>query len=353
MRQIGRLVGAIVFVQAVAATALAQPAQPTSESPLERQMAARRLVERGEHARALELLLWCFDEGVERDPSYASVRNSFLIREIAELGKQHMPALEALRVRRDAAGQRLRQGGGDADDVTTFASINRQFDMNDATVALYDDMLLTAKDSNLLRLMARLSFDPLLEAQRYRDVEFGHPDLLETALRQFEAYEQSAPATDGLSADVLATMSQVRLKSLRESVGKYYEAMVALGWTDDARQVAEKLIEVDASAETYVDLARHALRSENPSADDVSLAREADARLGGRDATALALLAELMAMTGQVDPAVTMLQQRMPTFTSNADKTYLELTLRKMARYADPSKVRVGEAVDPTTRPAP
>lgn len=323
----------------IAAGAFAQPAEgPPSVSPLERQMQARRLAESGDYARALHELLVCFDEGVKQDPSYASVRNSFLIREIAELGRKYTPALEALRERRDAAETNLRQGTGTADDVTTFCSINRQLNMNDSTLAVYDQLLLSSKDTELIHLMARLSFEPLLAARRYRDIELGQPDLLAAAMRQFDVHEEAAPSGVTLSPEAAAALSNVRLQTLRDTVGKYYEVLEAVGRHDDAKQLADRLLHADASAETYLALARHALRSKNPSTYDVSLAQTADTKSGGRDATALAVYAELMAMTGRVDPAVTMLQQRIPAFTTSSDKAYLDMTLHGLAKYAKPSE---------------
>lgn len=346
------LVVSLVISSGVIAQAPAPQSVPAPSPAMERQMAARRLAESGDYIGALELLMWCFDDGVKQDPSYAAVRNSFLIREIAELGRKHPPALEALQARRSAAETRLRQGGGTVDDVTTFASINRQLQLDDATLAVYDELLLASKDSELIRLMARLSFEPLLAARRYRDIALGQPDLLPAGLRQFDVYQQSAPPPGQFEGEAAAAFSQIRMRTLRESVGKYYEALVALGQHDDARTLAEKLLDVDPSVETHVALARHALRSANPSADDVAIARTADARLGGRDATSLAVLAELMAMTGEVDPAVTMLQQRTPVFTSSADKTYLEMTLRKLARYAKPTDADFPSPAGPATQPA-
>lgn len=314
--------------------AASRPAGATGErNPLARHLSARRLAERGEHEAALREYLWCLDEGPRVDPQYAGVRNSLLIRQIVELGQPYPPALQALQERRDAAAERIETGKEHAGDVTTFASINRQLGEDNRTLSLYDELLTRPVNSDTLRQLARLCFGPLLVQRRYRDIQLGNPDLFEQAMAQFEYYRESGALADRYPGLTPEQFRRSRLETLRDKVGQYYEVLAGIGETDNAARLADKLLQIDASADTYLTLARHAHRSGRPRAADVDYARQADKARDGRDAAALAILAELMAMTGQVDPAVTLLQERMGTF-EGAEAEHLRRLLHKMPKYA-------------------
>jgi thiol-disulfide isomerase/thioredoxin len=64
---------------------------------------ARQLVIAGKAEEALREYLWLFDVGMIEAESFYGVRLSFLLSDLAALGKSYPPATEALRVRRDQA----------------------------------------------------------------------------------------------------------------------------------------------------------------------------------------------------------------------------------------------------------
>ncbi len=73
------------------------------QDPMVRMERARALAEKGEKQQALDDYLWCYDHGCENSPAFVGVRVSFLVADIAALGRSYPPAMDALRTRRDAA----------------------------------------------------------------------------------------------------------------------------------------------------------------------------------------------------------------------------------------------------------
>src|SRR5262249_48532222 len=68
---------------------------------------AKTLAQNSKYQDALEQYLWCYDEGMIKEASFAGVRVSFLTRDLGQLAAKYPPAREALTVRRDAAKARL------------------------------------------------------------------------------------------------------------------------------------------------------------------------------------------------------------------------------------------------------
>jgi len=58
-------------------------------------------------------------------PSYVGVRSSFLLSSIAQLGRNHPPALAALRERRERAEARMMAETKDRTAAMDFASLNK------------------------------------------------------------------------------------------------------------------------------------------------------------------------------------------------------------------------------------
>jgi hypothetical protein len=94
--------------------------------PMERMNLGKELLREGRPADALGHYLWCFDEGMKATPAFAGVRLSFLLREIADLGKAYPPAREALRTRRDTLEARLKPGSSDAYQILELTALNEK-----------------------------------------------------------------------------------------------------------------------------------------------------------------------------------------------------------------------------------
>lgn len=69
---------------------------------------AKQLADQGQYEESLKEYLWCFDEGFKQEPALIGVRGSFLLGEIAELGKKYPPATDALKSRRETAVTNLK-----------------------------------------------------------------------------------------------------------------------------------------------------------------------------------------------------------------------------------------------------
>lgn len=74
-----------------------------TDNPMAHQYLGEAYVIQEKYPEALREFLWCWDEGAAT-PAYSSVRRTFLLRAIVNLGKRYPPALEALELRREGRG---------------------------------------------------------------------------------------------------------------------------------------------------------------------------------------------------------------------------------------------------------
>ncbi len=251
--------------------------------PMARMQVGDALVQQGKHAEALEEYLWCFDHGNENSVGFYGVRLSFLLGSITRLGKQYPPALDALRQRRDTAAEAVRQAGSgnvpprktsfwnkvvgtERDPVFEKAhdlsSINRELGEDANTLALYDE--LRAKktvNAQVMDLMFKEVLDELMKARRYDDVASAVKDVkaqIKQEIASFKEMEQY------LKNAKMPAMEEVIASQRRNVVAKgvkFYEAFLGAHKVDQAKSVADQLLEFDASADTFEALVRAALRA--------------------------------------------------------------------------------------------
>ncbi len=247
------------------------------------------LAEKGNHAGALEEYLWCFDHGNENSAGFYGVRLSFLLGKITRLGQQYPPALEALRERRDAAAEAVRQSTGGNSEKTTkprakkssfwsgllggeshrdstfekahdFAAINRELGENRTTLALYDEVReKKGVNAGALDLLFKEVIDELLKLRRYNDIANGAGDVKAQINQEIQSFKMME--TYFKNANMPEEMINGQRRQVVTKGAKYYEAFLGARQIDKANGVADQLLKFDPSGNSYETLVRAALRA--------------------------------------------------------------------------------------------
>jgi RNA polymerase sigma factor (sigma-70 family) len=220
---------------------------------------AQELAKSGNHAAALEEYLWCYDTGMRQVDGYFLIRYSSLLGEIAALGKSYPPALDALRVRRDAAEQRLAASGTDMAAGKDFGSINRVLGENERTFALFDSL---AEDDPRRAHIVDTNIGRLMEARRYRELAKAMPydDMP-------QVWEQMSDSARAPAANEAAR--QARLRSIIEFGASQVELRAGAGDIVHASDMLERLLILDNSPETIASIKRHLERAGHPELADL------------------------------------------------------------------------------------
>lgn len=243
-------------------------AEDANDPSLKKKLASA-LVREGEYPEALELYMWCFDHGDE-DPmrGFGGVRTSFLLNEIVRLGRSYPPALEALRSRRDAARNLVLGPAPDRRSTVDLAAINRNLGDPRATLEVYDQLLVRARESEKEEAPTSdksNGFDPrpqlfdevvgeLLEAKRYRDLLDGYGDPLEWfqgQLRDLDKY------LEVLGED--ETFLNFQRGAITKKTGVLYQALLGVGDQEEqADELATALVEFLPTVGTWRSLMKWA-----------------------------------------------------------------------------------------------
>jgi hypothetical protein len=209
---------------------------------------AQQLAAKGDHAKALEQMLWCFDKGMKGVPALAGVRGSFLLGAIFRLGKSLPPALEALRQRRDTIQSSLKEGKGDGGDWPDLVAINRILGENSRTLTFFDEV----KNTGGAVLSSYPIFAQLLEARRYSEA---------AAARSLEMFHTRFEENKNSMADHPEMPKANHIRVLALISGQQLEALSGAGDLENARLVVAKMLKVDSSPATLSTLRVHAARS--------------------------------------------------------------------------------------------
>lgn len=217
----------------------------------ERFQRARELAKSGQDdAKAMEEFLWCFDEGMVGGFSFMMLRGE-LIRAMGELATRHPPMRQAMMVRRERAEERFLGDGKDMDSTSDFATLSRQLDAPERIVESLSK--LPAGDARRGMLMNYGGFDTLLEQRRYGDI-VANRSFAEIS-QQFEVIRAAVPPH--LSE---AQRSDFR-RNLAETTAKNIEALAGAGYSNEARELATKLLAYDDTPETRRVLAERLARA--------------------------------------------------------------------------------------------
>ena len=214
----------------------------------------------GRAEEALAEYLKCLDEG-RQWPGFGGVRLSFLLSRISQLGATYPPALAAMRVRAEDAAERLLEGQGGSEDALDLGALNSTLKQSARTLEVYDALVERGSSSDVvLRVMFDQVIGLLLKAERYADVVAGAGDIFSRLDQKIEMYRdvklRFADAEPGLSP----------VEYMRGSVvsdgADYYRALLGVDDVDQARRLAEHLLEFDPAGDTVRTLVRVAVKFE-------------------------------------------------------------------------------------------
>ncbi len=223
---------------------------------------ANELARAQRHEEALEEYLWCFEAG-RTWPGYGGVRLSYLLGEIVRLGAEHPPAVAALVELGEAATKRLREGKGDGlDAARELSSINSKLDRSSQTLALYDELRAVEETQPaVLGVLFDEVFDVLLEKKRYADVLEAAGDVFHRFQSKVDLYE-SMVRTYADEDPELSPVEYMKRFAVTEGA-KLYEALLGVRDAETAAELAERILELDASTGTFRELVARAAAVEN------------------------------------------------------------------------------------------
>jgi thiol-disulfide isomerase/thioredoxin len=236
------------------------------KDPMMRGQYAKELARAGRYEEALAEYLWCFDQGEKERPSYSGVRVSFLLSDIAQLGKSYLPAIKALEERRDSAEARVVGGSDSFDDVEDAIAINRELNASQRTLALYDRVRTTKAFSQRMKItFADEVLELLVDARRYQDALdlFDSPEGYVTGRIKLSGFRPKPKDDRGEEMKkAFDEADQYMRNALVSSCSKIYEALLGASKTDVAVRVADDLIEFLSSGQTYATLIASAVRAQ-------------------------------------------------------------------------------------------
>jgi hypothetical protein len=252
------LLVAINQTQAAKVPALAPPRpQPTPDEVRSRYDRARELARTGDPAEALGELLWCFDEGMAGIASFRGVRLSYLLSTLHELGQRHLPALAALRERRDAAQQRILSAATSGTEIPDLVAINRTLAEDHRTLALFDQL---PTGDRRRPTMAIYASELLLEHRRYQDVLAARPYATMSSQFEVSTQERTLPAN---LPDPARTRTLQRESAIKATLNNI-EVLAGAGDIIHARMLAERLLAYDNTENTRTLLQQQATRAGRP-----------------------------------------------------------------------------------------
>lgn len=230
--------------EAIAAAAKAENTPRVSDKEVEARLSlARRLLTGHQYKEALAEYLWLYDVGMTGEVRFRGVRNSYVTSEMGQMAREYQPAAEALRVRRDAAENRLMHDLGGKIAATEVAALNDALGDDRSTL----DMLQRVPFDDVRRppLISRV-FRHLVDNGRYKEAVAIKPYAQVVAEFNRSAGELGKEGPDRV------TYVGVMVRTVALGI----EALVGAGDLQGAREAVKIVLKVDASKATKTELRR-------------------------------------------------------------------------------------------------
>jgi RNA polymerase sigma factor (sigma-70 family) len=209
----------------------------------------------GDDATALRELVWCYSIGMPRLRRFGPVRSTSLSL-FRQLGERYPPAVSALRELREKALARVQASDTDQEAFSELATINRELKEDQENLALLDQF---PKGDRRRRVLARVSYDALLAAQRYSEAVEGMPYSMVSAM-----FEQMLPNQPVRAGNYSEEGRNKDSSFFISSTTKYIEMLAGAGDVSNARKLAGRLLDYDNSEPTRTLIQRHAARAGHP-----------------------------------------------------------------------------------------
>lgn len=215
---------------------------------------AQELAKNGDYSGALAEFLWCYNQGMPQVPDYRGVRDSFLLSNLADLGKNYPAALDALRDLRDQAKSHILNDATDVGAVQDFSSLNSALNDDNATMDLFNQL---SPDDPRRAAVGLGVYNQLLANQDYNNAVQVMPyqrmnAMVDVLTEPHPGVNLPAPAQEIMHTQTVMTGA------------KYVETLAGSGDLTDARALADKILNYDNSDETKAILQSHAARAGQP-----------------------------------------------------------------------------------------
>lgn len=221
------------------------------------------LGDRGDFAASLEELLWCWDHGVEIDPSFAVTRGSFLLGELLRLSHIHPAAGDALSGRAKGIHQRIVDCEVTESELADFLLLNHELQQQERTLAAFDALSSGTEACVALRdRLAPLVIDPLIDSHRYKEALalIGDPRAhFNRLVAEFTA--SSERIAKERPSDSFAEIDTNK-RGVRNAAVRIYEALLGAKNFDDAESFAQMIVAFDGRGATHCALIVAALKLE-------------------------------------------------------------------------------------------
>ena len=207
---------------------------------------AKKLVVEGEYEQALAHYLFAFDNGNQVD-GWGGVRLSFIPSGIAQLGTKYPPALDALRERRDAREELIRNGQADYYTTAEWRSINKYLGDTVRMLAMLDQV-----DAELRIDIIVSNFRQLLANKQYKLAG----EVLDDQGRMFFSWECDYETEKHFRSKVRnrEKFLEYHLQATRRSGLEVFELALAVKRVASAREVARRVLLHSGDADTYIAL---------------------------------------------------------------------------------------------------
>ena len=238
---------------------------------------ARELKDAEKFSEAVEQFVWLWQNMIEEEPSYASVRLSFMASDMQELAASNEPAKQAFTKLRDDAQARLESEDKAFEDLADWIVLNRVVDDQSRTLEWFDRIKDRPSAPQTIARVSHLIDDLLKEENRWAD--WGK--LLRAPAAQVRQHYAilSMTASRKVATDDPGDLSFVK-NYYREQSGEMYCALLAAGREVEAKEVASVVIELDDTAEARIALVQGAMMANQSRAEQVALLDDAEAKGG-------------------------------------------------------------------------
>ncbi len=239
-------------LQRVMERAAAEPKlEITQELLRERLSEARKLESEGRMVAALETYAWLLDVGEPALAQYSGVGGE-VIQILGRLGESDARAANMLRERRDTAEAKVRAGETDGGEIQDFVAMSRALGELERAILLFDE----TSDQSIKRGLQIYLRRDLIELQRYEDAYL--PGSHGRALNLFEMNLSRVRSSKSEIDPFLK--SEMMARSIK-SAALDLELLAGAGHSEEAMELAAKVLEADRSADTVEALRAHLQRA--------------------------------------------------------------------------------------------
>jgi thioredoxin-like negative regulator of GroEL len=253
----------------------AQNAQKGSDEEIKtRYDLAQKLQQSGQLEKATEEYVWLWTHAP--GTSYGPVRSSFMASNIKQLVAKHPPAKERFVQFRDEAAKLIQGEKVDADALDDWLVLNDVVGESKQTLEWFQTVKSEPRWMPLLRRESYRIEDLLWAGGLWTDVALLHPDPVGELQHKLELNEMTAKYREGKKPDPNDVEHQeFDRRSMRQRAGKLYAAMLAASRVEDSQAVVKKILEIDDSSATRLELVYWALEAKQPRAEHGVLLDEA------------------------------------------------------------------------------